>query len=51
MVNFIISDYIVVSMKKAVYDKLRDETFLEKIQECKDVVAFGKSNALSFIKN
>jgi predicted RNase H-like HicB family nuclease len=43
MKRFILTDYVVQAMGRAVYDKLEDGTYAGRIPICKGIVAFGSS--------
>jgi len=42
-VRFILTEYVNQAMIQAVYDKLKDGTFVGRIPPCKGVVAFGST--------
>ena len=42
-VRFILTEYVNQAMIQAVYDKLKDGTFIGRIPPCKGVVAFGST--------
>lgn len=39
--QFILTDYVEQALSQAIYDKLEDGTFVERIPQCKGVVVFG----------
>ena len=41
--QFILSDYVLLMMGEAVFDKLEDDTFAGNIPQCAGVVACGKT--------
>jgi len=38
-----LTEYLEVSMSKAVYDKLEDRTYCGKVPECPGTIAFGET--------
>ena len=42
-IRFILTDFVVVAMENAVYDKLEDCSFSGRIPLCPGVIAFGTS--------
>lgn len=42
-VQFILSDYVSLTLAQAVYDKLEDGTFAGRIPPCTGVIGFGVS--------
>jgi len=41
--QFILTGYVEHALSQAIYDKLKDGTFVGRIPQCKGVVAFGAS--------